>query len=173
MQPVVHICKNCNNSFSGKYCNRCGEKVYNEKDKSVLHLFEEGLHFITHFEGTFFNTLKKIFAKPGQLSVDYCQGKRKTYFKPLSLFLLLVVVYLLFPVFEGLNMKLYYHMHHAIYGQYAMQESRDVMMQKHLTDEQLTTLFQQKSEKASKFLLLVLLPLTALFFWLLSFKKRK
>ena len=62
--------------------------------------------------GTFFNTLKKIFTKPGQLSVDYCNGKRKTYFKPLSLFLLLVVVYLLFPVFEGLNMKLYYHTHH-------------------------------------------------------------
>ena len=173
MQPVVHTCKNCNNSFSGKYCNQCGEKVYSEKDKSVFHLFEEGLHFITHFEGTFFNTLKKIFTRPGQLSVDYCNGKRKTYFKPLSLFLLLVVVYLLFPVFEGLNMKLYYHTHHDFYGKYAMKAAKEVMTQNHLTDEQLTTLFQQKSEKASKFLLLVLLPLTALFFWLLTFKKRK
>jgi len=173
MQPVVHICKNCNNSFSGKYCNHCGEKLYHEKDKSVFHLFEEGLHFLTHFDGTFFNTLKKIFTKPGQLSVDYCKGKRKTYFKPLSLFLLLVVVYLLFPVFEGLNMKLYYHTHHLFYGKYAMRESREVMIQKHLTDQQLTILFQQKSEKASKFLLLILLPLTALFFWLLTFKKRK
>ena len=47
------------------------------------------------------------------------------------------------------------------------------MIQKHLADEQLTVLFQQKSEKTSKFLLLILLPLTALFFWLLTFKKRK
>ena len=147
MQPVDHICKNCNHSFSGKYCNQCGEKVYHEKDKSVLHLFEEGLHFITHFEGTFFNTLKKIFAKPGQLSVDYCKGKRKTYFKPLSLFLLLVVVYLLFPVFEGLNMKLYYHTHHILYGKYAMRASSEVMIQEKLTDQQLLSLFQQKSEK--------------------------
>lgn len=173
MQPDLHTCKNCNNSFSGKYCNQCGEKVYSEKDKSVFHFFEEGLHFITHFEGTFFNTLKKIFTRPGQLSVDYCNGKRKTYFKPLSLFLLLVVLYLLFPVFEGLNMKLYFHTHHDIYGKYAMKESTGVMIQHHLTDEQLTTLFQQKSEKTSKFLLLLLLPLTALFFWLLTFKKRK
>ena len=92
MQPNPLICKNCGNSFTGKYCNQCGEKVYGEKDKSVFHFFEEGLHFITHFDGTFFNTLKKLFTQPGQLSVDYCNGKRKSYFKPLSLFLLLVVI---------------------------------------------------------------------------------
>ena len=173
MQPVTHICKNCKNQFTGKYCNQCGEKVYGEKDKSVFHLFEEGLHFITHFEGTFFNTLKKIFTRPGQLSVDYCNGKRKTYFKPLSLFLLLVVLYLLFPVFEGLNMKLYYHTHHILYGNYARRMVIDIMTQKHLADGQVEALFHPKSEKVSKFLLLILLPLTALFFWLLTFKKRK
>src|SRR6478736_8508316 len=140
MQPAVHICKNCNNSFSGKYCNHCGEKLYHEKDRSVFHLFEEGLHFLTHFDGTFFNTLKKIFTKPGQLSVDYCNGKRKTYFKPLSFFLLLVVLYLLFPVFEGLNMKLYYHTHHILYGNYARRMVIDIMTQKHLADGQVEQL---------------------------------
>jgi Protein of unknown function (DUF3667) len=173
MQATSHICKNCGAAFTGKYCNQCGEKVYSEKDKSVFHLFEEGLHFITHFEGTFFNTVKKIFTRPGQLSVDYCNGKRKTYFKPLSFFLLLVVLYLLFPMFEGLNMKLYYHTHHNFYGRYARRIVIDVMNQKHLTDGQLEPIFHPISEKVSKFLLLILLPLTALFFWLLTYKKRK
>jgi len=173
MQTASHICKNCNHAFTGKYCNSCGEKVYSEKDKSVWHLFEEGLHFITHFEGTFFNTLKKIFTKPGQLSVDYCNGKRKTYFKPLSLFLLLVVLYLLFPFFEGLNMQLYYHTHHLLYGKYAMQQGIEVLRDTKWTDAQLGTVFHQKSEKVSKFLLLILLPLTALFFWSLTYRKRR
>ena len=173
MQPGVHICKNCNNSFSGKYCNHCGEKLYSEKDKKVSHFFEEGLHFITHFEGTFFNTIKKIFSKPGQLSVDYCNGKRKTYFKPLSLFLLLVVLYLIFPVFEGLNMKVQYHMQHLAYGKYANGIVRELLSRKNITLAEFEPVFHQKSEKVSKFLLLILLPLTALFFWLLTFKKRK
>ena len=173
MKSATLTCKNCGNHFEGKYCNQCGEKVYSEKDKSVFHLFEEGLHFITHFEGTFFNTLKKIFTQPGQLSVDYCNGKRKTYFKPLSFFLLLVVLYLLFPVFEGLNMKLYYHTHHILYGNYARRMVIDIMTQKHLTDGEVESLFHPVSEKVSKFLLVILLPLTALFFWLLTFKKRK
>jgi hypothetical protein len=166
-------CKNCGHQFSGKYCNNCGEKVYTEKDKNVLHFFEEGLHFITHFEGKFFNTIKAIFTKPGKLSTEYCHGVRKTYFKPLSFFLLLVVVYLLFPVFEGLNMRLYYNTHHNFYGKYAMKKAVALMGQKHWTDIQLTEAYQHMSEKVSKFLLLILLPLTALFLWLFTFKKRK
>jgi hypothetical protein len=49
----------------------------------------------------------------------------------------------------------------------------DVMTQKHLADAQVEQLFHPVSEKVSKFLLVILLPLTALFFWLLTFKKRK
>lgn len=166
-------CKACGHHFTGKYCNNCGEKVYTEHDRKVSHFFEEGFHFITHFEGKFFTTVKSLLTRPGKLSEDYCGGIRKSYFKPLSLFLLLVVVYLLFPVFEGLNMRLYYHTHHSIYGNFAMQKARDVMLHTGLTDAQLTTTFHAKSEKASKFLLAVILPLTALFFWAMTFKKRK
>jgi hypothetical protein len=173
MQPATHTCKNCNHQFKGKYCNHCGEKVYHEKDKSVAHFFEEGLHFITHFEGSFFNTIRNIFTRPGQLSVDYCNGKRKTYFKPLSLFLLLVVLYLLFPVFEGLNMKVYYHVRHLFYGKYAGSEVSALLAEKRITPAELEILFHQKSEKVSKFLLLILLPLTALFFWSITYKKRR
>ena len=166
-------CKNCNNHFTGKYCNRCGEKVYTEHDKSFVHFIEEGIHFITHFEGTFFTTLKYIFTKPGKLSEDYCYGIRKSLFKPLSLFFLLVIIYLLFPVFEGLNMRLYYHVNHNFYGGYAMQKATSVAQEHHWSDAHLTEAFHEKSAKVSKFLLLILLPLTALFFWLLTYKKRK
>ncbi|MES2881724.1 MAG: hypothetical protein V4676_06220, partial [Bacteroidota bacterium] len=38
---------------------------------------------------------------------------------------------------------------------------------------ELAVLFQKKGAVTSKFLLLVIIPLTALFFWLLTFKKRK
>src|SRR4051812_49053712 len=104
MQKLMtdHTCKNCGNRFNGKFCNQCGEKVYTDKDRSVLHFVEEGFHFLTHFDGNFITTLKAIFIRPGQLSQDYSIGIRKKYFKPLSLFLILVVLYLLFPMFRGL-----------------------------------------------------------------------
>jgi hypothetical protein len=173
MEAIVSTCKNCGNHFTGKYCNECGEKVYTEHDRSAFHFIEEGFHFMTHFEGTFFTTVKTLFTKPGQISVDYTYGIRKKYFKLLSLFLLLVVLYLLFPVFEGLNMRLYYHVHHGMYGGYARQRVVDLMQQKHWTDEQMTEAFHKVSEKTSKMLLLMLIPLTALVCWLVTFKKRK
>jgi len=167
------VCKNCGNSFTGGYCNNCGEKIYTEKDKNILHLLGEAFHFTTHFEGTFFNTLKAITTRPGQLSADYCNGIRKKYFKPISFFFLLVILYLLFPVFEGLNQSLYYYTHNGLYGDYAMQKAIDVMRTKNLSDAEMTLAFQQKGEKVSKFLLFIIIPAIALISWLSGFKKRK
>jgi Protein of unknown function (DUF3667) len=172
MEQSPTICKNCQNTFTGKYCNHCGEKLYTEHDRTFIHMVEEAMHFITHLDGTLIHTIKAIFTRPGQLSVDYCAGKRKTYFKPLSFFLLLVVLYLLFPYFQGLNMKLYFHVRHYVYGNFAMQKTLALMKAKHFSDAQMGAAYDAKSEKVSKFLLLVLLPLTALFTWMLSYKRR-
>lgn len=172
MQTSTVHCKNCNHPFTGKYCPRCGEKVYTDHDRTVTHFVEEGIHFFTHFEGTFFTTIKYIFTRPGKLSEDYCYGKRKSLFKPMSLFFLLVVVYLLFPVFEGLNMRLYYHLNGSAYSTYAKAQALKVMQAHHWNDEQLAEAYHKTSTQVSKFLLLVLLPLTASFFWALTFKRR-
>lgn len=172
MKQAEVVCKNCGNIFNGKYCNNCGEKIYHEQDKNIWHLLGEAFHFTTHFEGTFFNTLKAVLIKPGSLSLDYCNGIRKKYFKPISFFLLLVVIYLLFPVFEGLNQRLYYYAHNNLYGSYAMQKSMDVMHSKHLSEIQLSELFQHKAEKVSKFLLFIIIPIMAFITWLPHFKRR-
>jgi len=138
-----------------------------------MHLLSEGFHFITHFEGALFLTIKTLFTKPGQFSADYCNGIRKKYFKPMSFFLLVVILYLLFPFFDGLNMKLYSHVRHSLYGPYAMRKAIEVMQTKHLTDPELGDRFAHASEKISKFLLFIIIPVMALFSWLASFRKRK
>jgi Protein of unknown function (DUF3667) len=167
------ICKNCGNHFKEKYCNRCGEKVYGDHDRKLGHFFKEGMHFITHFEGTFFTTVKTIFRRPGQLSTDYCNGIRKKYFKPLSLFLLLVVLYLIFPFFEGLNIKMWNHTTDFVYGDYAAQKIQRTIQQTGLGETALVEKFHVKSEKVSKFLLIAIIPFSALAFWGMGFSKRK
>lgn len=172
--PLIssHTCVNCGNHFTGKFCNNCGEKVYSQHDKKVLHFVEEGVHFITHFEGTLFTTLKTIFTKPGQLSSDYCNGIRKKYFKPIPLFLLLVVLYLLFPLLEGLNMQLKYYPKQQYYGSYAETAIVEKLKETGYSKETLATIFHQKGEKTSKFLLLTLIPFTALFLYACTFWRR-
>ena len=170
---TLHNCLYCTHNFEGNFCPQCGEKVYKESDKKVWRLLSEGLHVVTHFEGTFFTTIRYLFTRPGKISELYCAGIRKSLFKPVSLFFLLIILYLLFPLFDGLNMRLYYHTHHGTYGDYAMQKASELMKHRGWTDAQINEAFHAKSEKISKFFLLLLLPLTALFFWAFTYKKRR
>jgi hypothetical protein len=91
----------------------------------------------------------------------------------MAFFLLLVVIYLLFPLFDGLNSPVYQHVRHSFYGNYAMRESLKIVHERHLTDAAFGEAFSHASEKISKFLLFIIIPAMALFSWLLSFRKRK
>lgn len=203
----MNTCKNCGNQFTGKYCNVCGEKVYTDHDKSIPHFFEDAFHFITHFEGTFFNTLKAVLFKPGKLSLEYCSGLRKKYFRPLSFFMLLVILYLIFPFFTGLNMPFRFYLNKgslpskmvskktgididSIYRKIdtmylSIQDINpqmadniafsygDSVLRNTPALKKVETSFTRKSEKTSKILLLILIPLLTLPLVLLSIRRKK
>jgi len=163
-------CLNCSAPLHGNYCSNCGEKVYGAHDKNLAHLFEEAFHFLTHFEGKFLTTLKTIFLRPGKLSLDYCQGLRKKYFKPASFYFLLVVLYLIFPIARGLNLPLQ-NFKYAQGQSIVSATISNKMTERHLSHEELAARYEQKSEKLSKFLLIIILPLCALLINLVFLKR--
>lgn len=172
--PTLHSCKNCHQDFTGKFCNNCGEKHFDESHKKVSHLFEEVIHFFTHFEGSFFTTLKAFATSPGKLSLDYCNGIRKKYFKPIPFFLLFVVLYLLFPKFEGLNMKFstYVSKDYNI-SWYARPVARKKIAALKIDANELARRYDKKSAYFAKPLLFLLIPLTALSLSLFFFTQKK
>jgi hypothetical protein len=167
------ICKNCDNAFEGKFCSHCGQKYYTDKDKSFKHLADEVLHFLTHFEGNFIRTLKTVLTQPGKLSSDYCQGKRKAYYKPISFFLLIVVLYLLFPIASGMNMEMKAYENNRIAGQLIQQQIESRAATSHASKEKLAEQFHHLSAKTSKILLLLLIPLAALVIFILHITQKK
>lgn len=174
MQPTKHTCKNCGNTFSGKFCNMCGEKVYGEQDKKISHIFEEVFHFLTHFEGSFLRTLKLVITKPGKLSADYCAGIRKKYFKPVSLFLVLVIIYLLFPFFKGLNMNFYtYISQSSRYSAISAPIAEKKQKTHHITQEVLAAKYNKKSPAVAKFFLLILIPLSSFLLAIIFYTSRR
>lgn len=169
----MHYCRNCNSEFTGNYCNNCGQKLFSSHDKSIKNLLEEIFHFLTHFEGTFFTTLKNIFFNPSKVSNDYCSGIRKRYFKPFSLFLFVVLLYLLLPIASGLNMKMQYYKSNLIGKSFITKQIENKAHQLNITEDELALKFEYKSEKIAKFLLITLIPLTTLLLYLLFYKKRE
>ena len=87
--PVAHgNCANCGALLSGSFCPNRGQKAHIHR--SHLHVGEEFLHGITHFDGKAWQTLPMLFCRPGKLTRDYIEGKRARYIAPVPLFLLVV-----------------------------------------------------------------------------------
>jgi hypothetical protein len=169
---MMHHCNNCNNNFSGKFCNQCGQKLFLEESKSLKNLFEEGFHFLTHFEGKLFTSLKAIFFNPAKITIDYCNGIRTRYYKPISLFLYMVILYLLFPMFSGLNMEMKYYKSNFIGGSIMSKQIAEKSAEFNISEKELATKFKEKSEKISKFCFFLLLPLTTILFYFLYPNKK-
>jgi len=171
--PTI-TCKNCGNHFHGKFCNNCGEKVFDQKAKSMVNIAEEVFHFMTHFDGTFFTTLKTFFSRPGKMSLDYANGIRKQYFKPVSFFLLLVVAYLLFPRFEGLNMRYWTYVSPDYdFSWYAVPVAKLKMSAHRLTEAKLAAAYDAHSAGFAKSCLFLLIPMSAFVLSLIFYTSRK
>jgi len=83
-----HACANCGAALSGRFCAQCGQPAH--VHRSLLHMFEELLHGIFHFETKAWRTLPLLMFRPGRLTREFIDGKRARYVGPLPLFLFMM-----------------------------------------------------------------------------------
>ncbi len=81
-------CANCKAPLFGAFCVACGQAAH--VHRSLLHLAEELLHGIFHFDAKGWKTIPLLIAFPGRLTRRYIDGQRKNYVSPLALFLFMV-----------------------------------------------------------------------------------
>ncbi|RJG27448.1 DUF3667 domain-containing protein [Massilia cavernae] len=81
-------CANCGAALVGSFCHVCGQRSH--LHRSLLHLGEEVLHGILHFDAKAWRTLPLLVAKPGELTRRYIDGQRTRFVSPLALFLFMI-----------------------------------------------------------------------------------
>jgi hypothetical protein len=81
-------CANCGAHLTGPFCHSCGQRDH--VHRSLLHLGEEFLHGLLHFDTKSWRTLPLLVIQPGRLTRNYIDGKRARYVSPLALFLFMV-----------------------------------------------------------------------------------
>lgn len=92
----AHQCANCGASAEKSYCPECGQSTH--LHHSLLHLIEELLHGLLHFDTKAWRTIPALMLQPGKLTRNYIDGQRTKYVSPLALFLFLI--FLMFFVFS-------------------------------------------------------------------------
>jgi hypothetical protein len=90
-----HTCQNCGNHFVGHVCNNCGEKVFNKHQLSTKHFLHELIDFFYHFESKVLKTIKLNIFKPGFVTKENLRGVRVPYAKPVQLYLVVGLVFIL------------------------------------------------------------------------------
>jgi hypothetical protein len=78
----------------GRYCQACGQENTEPKE-TFWHMFTHFFYDITHFDGSFFVTLKDLLFKPGFLSREYMLGRRKKYLHPVRMYVFTSAVFFL------------------------------------------------------------------------------
>ena len=89
-------CVSCDAPLTGPYCSRCGERTLEPEALTLRHfLVHTVAHELLHVDGTLWRTLRLLFTRPGQLSLEYSAGRRRPYVNPFRLLLIAIVAYVL------------------------------------------------------------------------------
>ena len=89
-------CANCGSELQGHFCHGCGQSAH--VHHSLLHLIEEVVHGLWHFDAKGWRTIPLLIAFPGELTRRYIDGQRVRFISPLGLFLFMV--FLMFFAFS-------------------------------------------------------------------------
>ena len=87
-------CLNCGATVQGRYCQACGQENTEPKE-TFWHMVTHFFYYITHFDGSFFVTLKDLLFRPGFLSREYMLGRRKKYLHPVRMYVFTSAVFFL------------------------------------------------------------------------------
>ena len=95
-------CPNCEAVLHGLYCSDCGQRKPRPEDYSVPRFLADTATEIFSVDGKAVRTLRRLFRHPGQLTLDYYEGRRARYLKPIQIFLIVNVLFVLFAAENGL-----------------------------------------------------------------------
>src|SRR5690606_41696353 len=71
------VCADCGAEVTGRFCSNCGQPAH--VHRTLLHLGEELLHGVTHFDGRLWRALPPLIVNPGRMTRERVGGKRTSY----------------------------------------------------------------------------------------------
>lgn len=172
-EQEVHTCKSCGNSFTGVYCNQCGEKVILPQDRSMKSFLSTILIAITFADNKFIKSLWSIISKPGFISKEYAEGRRVNYIRPLQLFFILNLVYFLFPILQLFNSSLRTQMYYLFHSAFARDMVVNRLAQEGMSLAAFELMYNDKTTGLAKLLVIIFVLLAALPLSLIFRKKNR
>jgi hypothetical protein len=165
-------CSSCGNRFFGRYCNRCGEEVIVQEEKSFKRSVVHSFQSVISWESQLIHTIALIVRAPGQFSLNYIHGIRVPFIRPVALFLIVNLLYFLFPVFETFDAPLRTQMHFLPHKEVATQLVEQLIDSHGTNLADFTVRYEQHSSSLAIQLLILFAVLAAIPIALINFSNR-
>jgi hypothetical protein len=181
-------CPTCGAAITDRFCPQCGEQRPGAHGLSCGHYLEEFFDAVTHLDSKLLRSVWLLVSRPGLLSVDYLRGRRVRLVSPLRLFVFVSIVYFIsltllhsMPLstaptiqFNTFATPLATQLHgNDFYGGYAARQVERKLRRENITYPELENRYDEKTAVLSKTLLFALIPVIALLFGALFFRKRR
>jgi len=172
----IPSCPSCGRALQERFCPHCGEKKFDPDHLTLRHFFEQVVEVFTHADNRFFRSFKLLITRPGFLTNEYMNGRRKPYLQPVQLFLVANLLFFFvqtFSVLQPLTTALWLHTHNMPYQERAQKIVDEEISRQHLTLEEYSARFNAKEETESKAWVIVMVPCLAVVLALVYVRKHR
>ncbi len=121
-------CPSCGKLMGPAFCEHCGEKRLDANSRSLRHILSDYIENMTSFDNKIWRTLKLLLFKPGRYDLNYHQGRRIQYLKPISLFLIINFLFVLFSPISDFNVVLYDQLHLQPYSEWILEHHQNKLL---------------------------------------------
>jgi len=166
-------CLNCGNTVFGKFCVECGQKTRDNLDRSIGPLLSDFLGNIFFIDNRFLISVKYLFVFPGRMTAEFLAGKRKKFISPITLFLFFNLIYFLSTPLSDYSLTLEEQFYGQPYSSLVQESIKQNIIDSGVESKTYSALYQQMSDRISQSVMILNVPILALFVYLIAFKRRR
>jgi hypothetical protein len=115
-------CPTCSTSVATRFCPTCGESPVSPREHTLRGLAERLFQAFTSIDTKTARSVLALLRHPGELTVSWMEGIRKAYVAPITLFLLVNVLFFAVQSLTGMavfSSTLDSHLHHQDWSAFA------------------------------------------------------
>lgn len=155
------------------FCASCGQKARENSNRSMGLLVSEFLTNIFFLDNRFFVSIGYLIRFPGRMTVEYLNGRRKKFLSPVSFFLLFNLIYFFLSPLSDYSLPLYDQVNSQPYSTWIKEWVVEKLEKEAIEESVYIADYQHQSDTISKSVMIINIPLMALFIYMLTFKRRR
>jgi Protein of unknown function (DUF3667) len=85
-------CCNCSEPLDGRFCANCGQAADGDLP-NAMHFVHQTIETVTHADSRLWRTLRLLWFRPGQLTLEFIEGRRNSFLPPVKLYFVFSVIF--------------------------------------------------------------------------------